>query len=204
LPPSLRHDGFRMRPGRVGEGGNPLAGLLLVGRGRREGIALFGGSANAYLASLAPLIAFPLVGSFLLLISGGGLAAVTDFLEVICALLGPAVFSHVLARHWKREAEWLRFATAFNWCQWLMPVVLLILLVVLGVALQAGLPRDAAGAVALGGLALYALWLHWFLARHGLALSTWRAVAMVAWVNVGTLVLLLAPRLVLMGLDRGS
>jgi hypothetical protein len=193
-----------MSPRTAGEGGNPLAGLLLVGRGRRAGIALFGASVNAYLASLAPLIAFPLVGSFLLLASGGGLDAVTDFLEVICALLGPAVLSHLLARYWRREAEWLRFATAFNWCQWLMPVVLLVLLVVLGVALQAGLPRNAAGATALGALGMYALWLHWFLARHGLALSAWRAVVMVLWVNLGTLVLLLAPRLVLLGLDRGS
>jgi hypothetical protein len=37
------------------------------------------------------------------------------------------------------------------------------------------------------------LWLNWFLARHGLALTAWRAAGMVAAVNLGTVVLVLVP-----------
>ncbi len=45
------------------------------------------------------------------------------------------------------------------------------------------------------GLGGYALWLHWFLARHGLALSRFRAALLVVVVNLGTALLVLAPRL---------
>ena len=189
---------------RAGEGGNPLAGILLLARGRPAGLGFFGATPNAFLASLAPLIAFPLVGTGLLLASGQGADAVADFFAVICALLSPAVLSHVLARHWGREAQWLRFATAFNWCQWIMPLVLMVLLTVFGIALQLGLSDRLAGIGALGGVGAYALWLHWFLARHGLALSGWRAAGVVAWVNLGTLLVLIVPRLVLMAVQRGS
>ena len=34
-------------------------------------------------------------------------------------------------------------------------------------------------------VAAYSLWLHWFLARHGLALSRWRAALLVVLVNGG-------------------
>jgi hypothetical protein len=186
------------------EGGNPLAGILLLARGRADGLAMFADSPNAFLASLAPLVAFPLVGAGLMLASGQGLEAVTDFLEVICALLTPAVLSELMARLWGRAEAWLRFATAFNWCQWIMPAALMALLLVFGVARQLGVPDRLAAMGAIGGLAAYALWLHWFLARRGLALSGWRAAGLVLGVNLGTLAVLLAPRLVLMAMARGS
>ena len=43
-----------------------------------------------------------------------------------------------------------------------------LLLVVLGTLLHAGLSRHAATGVLVLGLGGYGLWLHWFLARHGL------------------------------------
>ena len=183
-------------------GGNPLFGILLLGRGKAAGLGQFGTTPNAFLASLAPLVAFPLVGALLLLLQGQGVEALTDLVEVLCALLTPAVLSHALARFWQREAEWLRYATAFNWCQWLMPIVLTLVLMLFGMGLQLGLPERAAGVGALGVLALYALWLHWFLARHGLALSGWRAAGLVAGVNLGTLVVLLVPSLLELAAER--
>ena len=46
-----------------------------------------------------------------------------------------------------------------------------LLLLVFGVLTMAGLPPQAARAGVLVGLVGYGLWLHWFLARHGLGLS---------------------------------
>jgi hypothetical protein len=41
----------------------------------------------------------------------------------------------------------------------------------------------------------YGLWLHWFLARHGLGLSRLRAAVMVFGVNIVTVLIVLGPRL---------
>ena len=58
---------------------------------------------------------------------------------------------------------------------WAVPMVAFLLLLLLGLAAQLGLPSAAAPLALPAGLALYALWLHWFLARHGLQLSGGRA-----------------------------
>jgi hypothetical protein len=172
-----------------------LRGIVRVARGRADGIDQFSGTGQGFLASLAPLVAFPLVGTFLLLLNGNGAPALTDLLATVAVLLAPPVLSFELARLWGRQARWLRFATAFNWCQWLLPVLASVLLVALGTLLQAGLPERAATVALVLGLGGYALWLHWFLARHGLALSWIRAALLVAGVNLGTALLVLVPRL---------
>jgi hypothetical protein len=80
-----------------------------------------------------------------------------------------------------------------NWCQWAIPIVAVVLLGVLPPILGAVLPERAAVAATLGAVGCYALWLHWFVARHGLALSRLRAAALVALVNLGTALLVLGP-----------
>ncbi|MCL2429516.1 MAG: hypothetical protein FWD12_09815 [Alphaproteobacteria bacterium] len=174
---------------------NILLGVLLLARGRAEGFELFGNTTQAFLSSLAPLIAFPLVGGTLLLLGGGGLPALSDLFATFCALLAPPVISWELARLCGREGPWLRFATAFNWCQWAIPAVASILLVVLGALMAVGLPNRIAGALLLVGLLGYGLWLHWFLVRRGLSLSALRAALFVFAVNLGTGVLVVGPRL---------
>ncbi len=174
---------------------NILRGIVRVARGQADGIDQFSGTGQAFLASLAPLIAFPLVGTALLLLNGGGAPAITDLLATIAVLLAPPVLSFELARLWGRQARWLRFATAFNWCQWLLPVLASVLLIALGTLLRAGLSEHAATVVLVLGVGGYGLWLHWFLARHGLALSRFRAAMLVLVVNLGTALLVLAPRL---------
>jgi hypothetical protein len=175
-----------------------LRGIVRVARGRADGIDQFAGTEPGFLASLAPLVAFPLVGTFLLLLNGQGAPAITDLLATVAVLLAPPVLSFELARLWGRQARWLRFATAFNWCQWLLPLLASVLLVTLGALLRAGLPEHAATAVLVMGVGGYGLWLHWFLARHGLALSRFRAVLLVAAVNLGTALLVLLPRLLIL------
>jgi hypothetical protein len=190
-----------MRPQRRA---NLARGVMLLARGRPEGFAEIGDTTQAFLASLAPLIAFPLVGAALSLVSGRVAGALADFLATLCVLLAPAVISHALARRWGREGAWLRFATAFNWCQWILPVLAAALLVLVSVLVAAGLPNEVAAVLMLLGLVAYGLWLHWFLARRGLGLSAGRAVLMVVAINVGSALLVLAPALLGSAIGGGA
>lgn len=172
-----------------------VSGILLLARFEKAGLHQFGSTVQAFLASLAPLLAFPLVGGALMIAGGEAGPGLLDLLTAVCALLAPAVLSHALAKLWGREAEWLRYATAFNWCQWAIPIAATI--VVLGLALLTGfgLSDHAAAVLAMILLVCYGLCLHWFLARHGLLLSVLRAGVLVVSVNLGTAALLLVPRL---------
>ncbi len=172
-----------------------LLGIVRVARGRADGIACFGSSTQAFLSSLAPLVAFPLVGAVLGAFTEGPRRAVTGLAMTICALLTPAVVSFELARIWKRDDAWARFATAFNWCEWILPVLACLIMVPLSVAISMGLGETPASLVLLGSLGCYGLWLHWFLARNALMLSRARAGALVFLVNLGSVVVVMGPRL---------
>ena len=163
----------------------PIIGAAQLAVGRGEGIVRFGDTPQAFMASLAPLVAFPLVGALLMAMSGRAFAALATLLLTLVAQLSPAVLSHALAVRWGREAAWLRYATAFNWCQWAIPVVAFGLLMGLQIATGAGLSDGAAANLLVLVLGAYGLFLHWIVARHGLALSRGRAVLMVVLVNVG-------------------
>jgi hypothetical protein len=174
---------------------NILVGILRVARGRRDGLTQFGSTPQAFLASLAPLVAFPLVGGVMMVASGAGVQALTDLFATACALLAPPALSFELARFWGREAHWLRFATAFNWCQWILPLVGSALLIVLSTAIAVGLSEHAASVALIIGLGCYALWMHCFLARYGLDLPAGRAALLVLGVNLVTVLLVVGPRL---------
>lgn len=188
----------------VPRGRNIVRGILRLATGHADGLAQFGDTSDAFLASLAPLVAFPLVGAALMLVGGGGLAALSDLLATVCALLAPPVLSHELAQVWGCAARWTRFAVAFNWCQWVIPVVASMLVMVAGLLLALGVPNDACLAVVVVGLAAYGMWLHWFLARHGLGLGRGRAILLVVGVNLVTVCLVLGPRILMMALGGGA
>jgi hypothetical protein len=183
----------RTRPGSI------LLGIARIARGRADGMQQFGATRDAFLASLAPLVAFPLVGGALMLLDGEGLAALSDLLATLCALIAPLVLSFEVARLWRRQQSWLRFATAFNWCQWVIPVVGSLLLLAFGTLAAFGLPRAAARSGVVLALVAYGLWLHWFLARHGLGLSRFRALLLVFTVNLATAILVVGPRMITLG-----
>jgi hypothetical protein len=172
-----------------------LVGILRLARGRADGLGYFGASTQAFLSSLAPLIAFPLVGAVLGLFSEGPLRALTGLAMTLCALLTPAVLSYELARFWDRTDAWARFATAFNWCEWILPILACLIMLPLSIAISAGMTETTASYVLVGCLGTYGLWLHWFLARKALALSIFRAVMLVVLVNLGTAVVVIVPRL---------
>ena len=173
--------------------GKVLLGILLVARGRAEGLRQFGDTPQAVLAALTPLVAFLLVGVVLAVI-GGNREAVTDVAGVSVGLLGPLVLSFEVARRWDRARQWRRFATAFCWCQWAAPLVLAVVLVVMAILMAAGFSGDAAAGTGVAFLFGYGLWLNWFLARHALELSRLRAAVIVVIVNVLTVLLILGPQ----------
>ena len=191
--------------------GNIARGVFLLARGKAEGLGQFAPTRQAFLASLAPMLAFPLVGFLLVLLASatpstpagagaiGPLEGFTDLIGTLCAVLAPPVLSFELARRWQREALWLRYATALDWVQWVIPVLISVLLIGVYPLLAATL--SARVALGLVGLAIvgYALWLHWFVARHGLMLSPGRAALLVFLVNLGTALLAFGPRLLALG-----
>jgi hypothetical protein len=172
-----------------------LVGVWRIAIGRADGVGCFGGTPQSFLASLAPLVAFPLVGGVMMLAGGEARQGATYLLATLCALLTPAVISYELARLWRREAQWLRFATAFNWCQWALPILAAILVILVEQAMTLGANVNASRVALVLTLMTYGFWLHWFLARQALSLSGGRAALFVLGVNLGTVLAIMLPHL---------
>ncbi|MCB8880268.1 hypothetical protein ACELLULO517_08495 [Acidisoma cellulosilytica] len=188
------------KPGRA----NILRGIFLICRGKAGGLTEIGSGPEAFLSSLAPMIAFPLVGCALMAMQGRVQDGMTDFLASLVAILAPPVLSFSLVKRWGREAGWYRFATAFNWCQWVLPVLGAALVILAGILVQAGLPLRPIVIVLCCLLLGYAFWLHWFLARHALALSVGRAILLVVIINMLTIALVAGPQLIAMAAGGSS
>ena len=172
-----------------------LRGMGLIARGRPEGLNCFGDTPKAFAASLTPGLGF-MAGSLAQgLAAGQGMGAVLDLLSPFCALLAPPVLSYELARLWGREAFWHRYIVAYNWSRWLLLGLVLLAFVLVSLARGLGLMRQGGLSACLIGIALYALWLNWFTARQGLALTGGRAALLVLAVNVGTVFLVIGPAL---------
>ena len=171
----------------------PVIGVVRVAVGQASGLAFFGRTVQSFLSSLAPLLAFPLAGAIIEFFRDGPVTALELVLLTLVLQLAPSVLSHALAVRWKREEQWLHFATAYNWCYWALPIVTFLLMLLFGTAIGAGLPEAYGAKGVLAGLGLYSLWLHWFLARKALELSRWRAALMVVLVNAGTILLAIGP-----------
>jgi hypothetical protein len=176
-----------------------LRGMGMVARLRGVGIDQFPATPQGFLNSLAPWLALPLVGGLLLLIDGQPRAAIGNVLFAAVALLAPAVVSHALARWWGREALWLRYAIAFNWCQWVITAGGLAALLVATIATELGLPRNAVLIVLSLGFMAYAMAVQVVVASVGLAIPRLRAVALIVLVNITALLLVLLPQLPMLG-----
>ena len=148
-----------------------LRGLFMLARGRKTGINEFSGSMDAFTASLAPLIAFPLVGAGISALSGQWAFALLGLFSRICAVLVLPVIIYEFARWTSREALWLRTATALNWSFWMLLPVLFVAAFIAAVVVQFGLAMTQAEIGVLGLAGVYLLWYHWFIMRAGLGLS---------------------------------
>lgn len=173
-----------------------LIGIARLARFRADGFAHFSATPLGLANSLAPLLAFPLVGAALQLAQGQVHAALADLLATIVALLVPLVVTHALAARWDRQAEWYRYATACNWCQWAVLAMFVAMLTAMMILASMGVAvGPGASLVVLVGVAGYGIALHWFLARIGLVLSRRRALALILAADLLTTALVLGPRL---------
>ena len=177
-----------------------LLGVLRLMRFRTDGWDLIAGTRQMFLNSLPPLLAFPVLSSLWAALQGGAITlGLTDLLATLVALLAPAVLSEALARRWRCDAAWLRYAVGFNWCQFAVAIGGAAAMFVAASLLPAGPARASAAGIALLGTAIYALALQWFLVRSGLGLGSLRAVAFTLFVNAGTGMLALGPTLIAEG-----
>jgi hypothetical protein len=158
-----------------------------------DGFDEFDGTTEAFLISLAASLT---INCCILLSTRGSLNIVTQLLLTLCSQLMPIVASFELARLWGRESLWLRFATAFNLSFLLFWTVGAVFVAVAWLLLRLYPQYRALITVtAVGCFVWYALWLHWFLARHGLALSPGRAVVLILAAEFATGPVLLVPLL---------
>lgn len=153
-----------------------MRGLVRLARGDAGFIKEFSSSVEGFSASLAPLIAFPLVGACLSALSGDWRNGLLGFLSRLCATLALPVLTHEFARLFGRTPLWLRAATALNWSFWLVLPAMLVGAVLGAILTAAGLAMLHAELAALALVGLYLLWNRWFVLRVGLDLSVWRAV----------------------------
>ena len=188
--PRLRRDAPSGSPN-----GRVTLGLVLIGTGRADGFAQFGGTKAAFLGSLAPLLAF-------LIVFAGGLAwyghlslAATAFLSGVCDLLAPAVIGELFCRAWGRQQHWALYANVLNCAQWLMIAVFLLVAPLASLGMSLGLGLAQASLLPFTALGAYIMWFHWFVARHVLVLSRGRAAVAMLCVVFGTGLLLQAPSL---------
>jgi hypothetical protein len=165
--------------------------MIMIARGRAAGLNCFRDTPRAYVQSLMPGLGVLAAAMVEGLAEGQGVSAVENVPATLCVLLAPSVLSYEMARFWGREAFWNRYIVAFNWCQWLLPLLGFVLVAVLSLARLASV--GSALHIVVLCLAGYAVWLNWFLARHGLALGVWRAAGLVAAVNLGTIVIVFGP-----------
>ena len=210
-----RPDPARSDPGRPGSGrsnpdrdgprpsgrsslGGVARALWRLGRGHADGLDGFNATVAGFLASLLPLLLLAL-----LMAAGGAPDAARGLAGAVVGLLAPPVLSHALATRWGREREWLRYAVAVNWCQWALPMLFAVLLLLAQLVSGGGAGAAVAVRVAVFGLVAYWLWLDWFITRHALRLPAGRAALLVFAVSLGSGALVLLPQFAAVLLTRG-
>jgi len=161
-------------------GGGVLRGLLLIGRGRAEGLDYFNATRDGFLAGLSPPIAFLLVFGALVLSQRPRADTLGFVLVLLCGILMPPVLSHLMARLWKRGDHWLRYATASLWSNWLVFLVYPPAILLASILVAGGVSKQAAGTVMTVTTSAYMLWLAWFLAWKGLAIGWFKALLTMA------------------------
>lgn len=162
-----------------------LPGIIKLASGNAKGAEEFSSTPESFTASLAPFIAFPLVGAVITSVSGDWKMAAIVFFSRLCGVLILPVLIYEFARIFGRKAQWLRTATALNWCNWLALPAALVAVVIMTAAISCGLSAQFSEIAAIGIIGLYLLWNRWFVLKVGLQLNGWPA----ALILVASLVL---------------
>ncbi len=163
------------RPDETPDPKSIVQGMALLACGRAEGISRFRGTVNAFLAALAPGIAYNVVIFFLALLQKDTIVGLIRVELSLCAFLALPVISYAFAKRWNREERWLRYATASAWSQWTSLFVFVMVMAISALALPGLANRPGFDRAVMMASQLYDLWLGMFIARCGLEISRWRA-----------------------------
>lgn len=173
-----------------------LSGIAKLAFGNAKGADEFANTSEALMASLAPLIAFPLVGAIITALAGNWKLSVLLFLSRVCTVLVLPVLTYEFSRLFKCQAYWLRTATAVNWCFWLVLPAVLVAVMLGSVAVQLGLSMPRVEVIVLGVAGLYLMWNRWFVLKSGLKINGWRAALILVACSVVAGLFSLLPLLV--------
>jgi len=167
--------------------GTALHGAFLLARGRPDGLLLIAAPPEAEIAVAARSFwaAAVCLPAFLCLHlldwatsavpPAPGRVLLLDLLGYVIGWVGFALLSHRLARVLGRAPLWPRFIAAWNWCN----VVQYLMLVVAGLPALLEVPTLVAQTVWLVAMG-WALWLEWYATRLALAIPGRSAMALVA------------------------
>ncbi len=167
--------------------GTALHGAFLLARGRPDGLLLIVAppetemavAVHSFWAVAVCLPAFLCLHLLDWMTNGmppaPGRVLMLDLLGYVIGWVGFALLSHRLAGAIGRSPQWPRFIAAWNWCN----VVQYLMLVVAGLPVLLGLPELLAQTVWLVAMG-WALWLEWYATRLALAVPGRLAMALVA------------------------
>jgi len=184
-----------------------VRGLARLAMFHADGIPTFDAGLSGVIASIVPWGVLVFVSGTLAVMSPmDGVSSgdvMTLLLALVIGIVFPLVASEWLATRWGRSAEWPRYATAYNCIQWLLPVLLVAVAVVVEGLVAQGLPLRLTVWAGAGILSIYTLSLNWFVARQALATSPARAALLVIVVQGGMALILFLPGLLRMTMIAG-
>lgn len=168
-------------------------GLVRLARFRADGLAAIPATPRGFLQSLAAQLVLPVLGGLAMLAAAPVHVVLLYVLANVVALLAPPVISHAMVDARRRDTLWLRYATAYNWCQ-LLIALLFTALGLLGRTdpLQSGGPLSPLQFVMLL-LAVYSVALNWFLIRVGLEMPRGQTTVVFIGIWFATMLLLAGP-----------
>lgn len=164
--------------------GNVVRGMYRLAIGDADGLREFGNSTAAFSASIAPLLAFPLVGSVLFGVEGHWLLAASILLSRICGVLAQPVIVEATARRTGRRDSWLVTSTALNWSIWVIFPLIIVGIMVSDGFVSLGVGAPIAIMLTATMIVVYMLWLQWFILRAGLRIGPWVALLALLVLNV--------------------
>jgi len=168
-------------------------GLMMLAIGRKRGFAYFGTGTDAYLSSLAPLVALALVLGTFTMLGGNVKVGLILMLELLIGILTPAVVAHPLCRRWARESAWALYATLLNWTPLVVVLAIAVESVVVKLLVLLGVPAATALPICAALLSIYLMWFQWFIARGALRLTRWRTAGLLLITSMVCYTLMLTP-----------
>lgn len=168
-------------------------GLLRLLRFRADGFAGIPATPRGFLQSLAVQFVLPALTGLSLLASAPLRLVLLYVVASTVALLAPPVISHAMVDAARRATRWLRYATAYNWCQAIISLVFTLFSLASRFEPAPNGQHLSPLQLIVGLLALYTLALNWFLVRAGLEMSRGQATMFLIGVWFTTALVVAAP-----------